>query len=337
MKGDMMDRIVIVDERYLRLPNGRLMPLIAGGRVEPPAPPAPPQPPAPPAPPAPPEVPEGFAPVIPPPAPAPRVPPPAPPAPAAPPAPPQEPVQLVNVRIGARDFALPAEAAEAYQNREREFSRGITMDRERQQRLEALETWRQQVVAGPGSQMQPQPPNAGQPPFSGQPPGQPPQLSPDFNVLWFQDPARAAQMVEARTAAKWRAEMAERDFWNDFYRQNDIYREDDFFVKTLATRHYNELIQLPSVQARIDKLGELTGNEILRLSRKAAPGNGAPQPPAPGAPAAPRSGERPSGERTPEPTPEEVEEAALPKTLGEAIKMRRRSRDRAGARGGGRG
>jgi len=219
------------------------------------------------------------------------------------------PQQLVPVKIGRREVFVTPEAAEAYAEREQEFARGITVDRQAQQELERLRSIERSLQ----QTLHPQPP----------------QPQEDLAQVWYTDPTRAAKMVEERTERrleqKFSTVLAERDFWDNFYRQHEHYRDDTRLVRMLAGEHFQELMALPTVQQRIDRLGQLTGNEILRISRKVRQQ----EPTVPNAGPTPslRPAERPSGERlTPEPSPEDQEEAALPKTLGEAIRMTRAAR-----------
>lgn len=226
------------------------------------------------------------------------------------------PAQLVPLKIGGRDVVVSQDAADAIVEREQQYARGITMDRQARQEYEQLKQWAQAIQRGP---------NAGTAaPQTGQP------SAPDLNEIWFTNPAQAAQWIQQRTTAdleqKWRVAEAERTFWDGFYRKHPEYQDDDDLVKMLAQKNLPALMGLPTADERMTRLGELTGNAVLRISRKVK----AADQPMSGRSVA--QAERPTSERVEEPTPEEEEEKNLPTTLGGAILQRRRARAAAGAR-----
>jgi hypothetical protein len=222
-----------------------------------------------------------------------------------------QPSQLVPLKMGRREVLVPQDVADAYAEREQDYARGITQDRAAQAELERLRQLETQVrqISNP----QPQAPQPE-----------------DITQIWYTDPVKAMNRIKQETKRELEQQfgqvMAERDFWDNFYRVHPHYREDERLVKMLAQENLQGLMALPNVSDRIERLGQMTGNEILRIARRVkieTPTAPAPQAAAP----APRPAERPSGERLPvETTPEDEEEANLPQTLGAAIRMQRIAR-----------
>lgn len=213
--------------------------------------------------------------------------------------------QLVAVKIGGREFKVAPELADAYSEREKEFSRGITMDRQSAQELQQLRDWRTQVMQPNGRQ--------DQGPYNG-----------EFQTKFFTAPHEAARMIEDNTLRRaeqlYELREGDRRFWDGFFRQNPDYVDAEPLARYLAQNHFQELMTMPTVSQRQERLAELTGKEILRITRKVKTDDDKPRP---------RPVERASGERVPEPSREEQEEANLPKSLGDALRQNAKARARA--------
>lgn len=148
--------------------------------------------------------------------------------------------------------------------------------------------------------------------------------------LLFTDPAAAIAKITKEVTdtvrGEYRQDQASKDFWGDFYRENNDLREEDHIVRAVLDRDMDTLKNLTGKGGR-DKLAELTKGEILRITEKHQKGKkkkaddtttleGG------GADDAPTSPDNPPKEPS----------GRLP-TLGDAIKERRLNRARA-ARGG---
>jgi hypothetical protein len=206
--------------------------------------------------------------------------------------------KVVTIRQHGREYQMPEDVAQAWQEREQAFSR-------QGQELGELRRLRQQI------EQTVQPPKA---------------TEPDINTLWFENPAAAAKRIKEETARELREEyQTERNrekFWDTFYRKHDDLREDDWVVEAQLARHGHELVDLPVPQAQ-DKLAELTRNEILRLSRK---GRSVEEP----TPSRADLLEPASGERPPRRAPKED---PGPKSMSEHIRARQRAKAEAARRG----
>jgi hypothetical protein len=209
----------------------------------------------------------------------------------------------VPVKFNGREIHVSPEAAEVWEAREREFQQKFS---ENSNELGQLRQWRQQV------QQTVQPAQS---------------QGPDLNTIWFTDPQKAAQMVEERTtqklAAAYQRDLTVRNFWDTYHRKYPDYADAGVLSDAMFRQHAQELDRLPSLDAAADKLGEYVGKEILKLTRKVKTDE-------PTRPA--RLAERATGDRLPQPTPEDEEEQRLPKTLGEAIRMRQREKTTRGRR-----
>jgi hypothetical protein len=206
---------------------------------------------------------------------------------------------LVGVKIAGRDFQLPTDVADAMQEREREFQQKLS---EHSNELGQLRQWRTQVQQTVQPQSQPQ--------------------GPDLNTIWFTDPAKAAALVEERTTQKlaqaYQRDMTIRTFWDTYHRKYPDYTDASVLSESLFSRHVQELNAMPNLDAAADRLGDLVGKEILKLTRKVKTDENPRQPA--------RLVERATGERVAPPSEEDEEDKKLPKSLGEAIRARQRAR-----------
>lgn len=149
----------------------------------------------------------------------------------------------------------------------------------------------------------------------------------DYTDLLFSDPNALVEKITERVTAEvssklgnaYRADQAQKDFWSSFYTENKDLREEDGIVKMVLAKNWDMLKSLPGKRGR-DKLAELTEAEILRIVNK----RGAPPP----GRHVPLEGDSPSA-----PGRAPVASAAEPTgkvlTLGDALRERRKARDRA--------
>jgi hypothetical protein len=210
--------------------------------------------------------------------------------------------KLVTVKHGGREIQMPEDVATAWQEREREFNQSFS-----RQGAELGEL-RKKVSAPP-----PPAPRAEEP------------REPDINTLWFENPQAAYQKIKQEVrdeiAGDYRRDQALQRFWDGFDRANDDLREDRWLAEQVMRDHFDELADLPTRKAQ-ERLGELTRERILRLTRKFK--------------TTPNDDERPrlmvepaSGERPVRPARQEPE---APTTLSGVLKARADARRAARAR-----
>lgn len=162
---------------------------------------------------------------------------------------PTETPKLVTVRQHGREYQLPEDVAQAWQEREQVLSR-------QGQELGELRRFRQQAE----TVLQPEPPK------------------PNLNTLWFEDPVKAAELIKEDLRREYQRQREqdqqaamEEKFWQMFGRRHEDLRGDEDFAKFQLQRNVRRLadMNLPSDEAVMDKLAEITRGELIRLSRKA--------------------------------------------------------------------
>src|SRR5262245_8236870 len=198
--------------------------------------------------------------------------------------------KMVTVKHGGKEYALPEEAAQAWEARDREYSQNFSRQGEE---LGQLRAWRRQVE----STVQPAKPQ-----------------EPDINTLWFENPAKAQELIEQRIVERvtrsYQSDQATKRFFDGFYRANSDLQEDEWVVNTVFQDHFSELADLPISRAQ-EKLGELTRERILKLTRKTKSSD---------EPSRSKQTlvESASGDRTPRPAANP--EDGLPKSMGDHIR-----------------
>lgn len=216
--------------------------------------------------------------------------------------------KYVPIKYGDKEIPVSEEAAQAWEQREREYARKFS---ERSDELGQLRKWKASVE----QTITPKP------------------AEPDLNTLWFENPTKAAELIQEQTYQRVASEYEKREkaraqqealdrFFDGFYRKNDDLREDEWVVKGVMSEHFDELADLPTVKAQ-EKLADLTRERIIKLTRKVKVSE----------PDNPRSraglSEPASGERPPRPTRSEDDG---PKSLGDVIKARAEARRKASVR-----
>lgn len=104
-----------------------------------------------------------------------------------------------------------------------------------------------------------------------------PVKGPDWGNMIFDDPQRFVnefgEHIRKTTIdemkGQYSADQQMRDFWTEFYRENDDLREFDWVVRASLGRHSSELMDLPIARA-VTKLGELSRGDIVGLAGKFA-------------------------------------------------------------------
>ena len=98
---------------------------------------------------------------------------------------------------------------------------------------------------------------------------------PDWEKLMYDDPkafvntlsGRIAKQVSTELGTKYQKDQGEKEFWGDFYAENDDLRDDRDLVQATLSRNINVLGDLPVSQAR-KKLADLTRERIMRYTGK---------------------------------------------------------------------
>jgi len=210
--------------------------------------------------------------------------------------------KLVAVKYGGRELQVPEDVATVWQEREREYEQ--RMSKQGAELGEYRKRWQQVEPL----LKQPETPK-----------------EPDINTLWFENPQAAYQKivtdVETKIEAKYRQDQAYRSFWDGFYRKHDDLREDDWVARTVFQEHFEDLAGLTPDNAQ-EKLGELTREKILKLTRKVKSSDDSRPRPTLLEPA--------SGDRPPRVAREEDEG---PNSISELIAQRRAARRAAQAKG----
>jgi hypothetical protein len=207
----------------------------------------------------------------------------------------------VLIDIGGQKFTVDAALAQAYGQRETQFSRKLSEQSDELGRL-------RKQVAQPVAQPQPQPSTPAQP---------------DIATLLFTDPAQALAIHEQQIMAKigqaYQADINQRKFWSDFYADNQDLDPslDDKLVKLVMQENYQDLNQMPLADAR-RKLADLTRHEILRYAQRNKPST-------PGGPVV-----EPASPRTPQAP--QAEPQAPVRSLTDLINAKRQARAKGGTR-----
>lgn len=210
--------------------------------------------------------------------------------------------KLVSVKYEGKEYQVPEDAAQAWQSREQDFSRKLSAHSEE---LGNLRTWKRQVE----TTIQPAK-----------------QAEPDINTLWFENPAKAQEIIEQRIYQKvtgeYQRDQATRQFFDGFYRANDDLRGDEWLVNAVFSESFGDIADMPISKAQ-EKLAELTRERILKLTRKAKVNE---------EPTRSRAAmvEPASGERTPRRVKEEEDEG--PKSMADVIRERAKAKAAAGMR-----
>lgn len=151
-----------------------------------------------------------------------------------------------RVKIGRREFDVTPDIAAAMEERERDYMRGISLDRRDREELDRYR-------------------RAAQPAQSPAPTG------PDFNTLLFENPTKALEMhgqqIEARMEAKYRSEQASARMWTKFFEDHPDLSEERLLVQARFQADYEEIADLPTSKA-MDVLADNVRRDILRISRK---------------------------------------------------------------------
>lgn len=156
--------------------------------------------------------------------------------------------KLVTVEYMGRKIQLPEDAAAVWQERETAMSRqGAELGEHRQ--------WRKMAE----QRLKPEPERPAEP---------------DINTLWFENPQAAYQKivsdVETRVESRYRQDQALKSFWDGFDRANEDLRDDRWLAETLLQQNFAELADLSPRKAQ-ERLGEITREQILRLTKKVKP------------------------------------------------------------------
>ena len=154
--------------------------------------------------------------------------------------------KMVTVEYMGRKVDLPEAAAAVWQERETAMSRqGAELGEHRQ--------WRKMAE----TRLKPEPP-----------------AEPDINTLWFENPQAAYQKIKQEVrqeiVGEYRQDQALKSFWDGFDRANDDLRDDRWLAEAMMKEHWNELEELTPRKAQ-ERLGEITREQILRLTKKAKP------------------------------------------------------------------
>jgi hypothetical protein len=151
-----------------------------------------------------------------------------------------------RVKIGKKEFEVDPDMAAAIEERERDYMRGIQVDRRERDELE-----RYRRAAQP---TQPQP------------------TEPDLSTLIFEDPKKAlelhGQRIEQRMEQRYRSEQQTQRMWTKFYSDHPDLSDENMFVSAKFSQIYDEIADLPTAKA-MDMLADEVRKDILRISRKA--------------------------------------------------------------------
>lgn len=157
--------------------------------------------------------------------------------------------------------------------------------------------------------------------------------APDFDVEGFYgDPeaylraTKDAAVAEATNSInmKYAADKAQNDFWNNFYDENPDFKDEEMLVKMTLAKNMNDLRNLSDGKGGRDALANLVSKEVLRITNKQKGRK------------KPDDSTRLEGGST-APTPEGSDRESItdatpvhrPPSIGDAIKQRKISRDRA--------
>ena len=215
-----------------------------------------------------------------------------------------------RIKVGGREFEVDPDLAAAVESRETEFSKKLS---EQGRELGEL-----RKRAQPGDQPDPAKTR--------------PQ-EPNYEDLLYSDPRKFAQVIKEQTRAELRAEYEEdqvmREFWDGYGRRHPDLAEEELISRAMFVRHNTELLDLPTKKAQ-DRLAELVSGEILRISRRGKDNGNAPKEHDTGKRAVVEGA---SGDRGSTRASADDEERRQPKSLSEALALRRQARRTAMAKG----
>ena len=145
----------------------------------------------------------------------------------------------------------------------------------------------------------------------------------DDDDLFWSDPKawkeKVKQEVKEEIRSEYSADQSQRDFWRDFYKSNPDLEENDDIVQAVLNKNYETLGPMKTDKA-IERLAELTHKKILSIAQ--AHGGGGKK-----NDTATLEGGGGSDKDVPSKQEQSQEpEDDLPKSLGEAIKLRKRQR-----------
>jgi hypothetical protein len=206
-----------------------------------------------------------------------------------------------RIKVGGREFEVDQDLAAAVETRETEFTRKIS-----EQGRELGELRKRQ----PGDQ-----PDASKTKTR----------EPDYEDLLYSDPRKFVQVIKEQTRAELRAEYEEdqvmRDFWDGYGRRHPDLAEEELISRAMFVRHNTDLLDLPTRKAQ-DRLAELVSAEILRISRRGKDNGNQPKEHDTGKRAVVEGASGDRGSRT----PADDEDRRQPKSLSEALALRRQQR-----------
>lgn len=170
-----------------------------------------------------------------------------------------------TVKIGAREFAVDPDVAEAYAQREREYETGFARQgeelgqlRARQREWDAQQERLRAAVTGT--------------------PAEP--ATPDIDTELFVNPKAALQRLKAEIISEQetrqlqtrQAQESREQFWNDFYGQHpDLSKADDhWLIESVLQRNFRSLAAMTTGEG-MKKLGDLSRDAILGIIKKRTP------------------------------------------------------------------
>ena len=167
------------------------------------------------------------------------------PAPAATSTPePDQPPTRSRVKIGRQEFEVEPDMAAALEERERDYMRGIQMDRRER---EELDRFRRAAQPAPVS------------------------TEPDFNTLLFENPSKALALHAERIKRDLQQQYADarmRDrTWAKFYEDHADLVGEEFLVQARYEADYDSIAGLPVTKA-LEILADNVRKDLLRISRK---------------------------------------------------------------------
>jgi len=211
------------------------------------------------------------------------------------------------VRIGAKEFDLPVEIAEAIAERERVYEQGIQKQGQELGELRRVVRQWEDTQARLRQAITPQSASDG----------------PNLGTQLFVDPdaalARFKTQILGEVQAAQMLQRQQEEFWQGFYASNpDLSREDDHvLVEALVQRHFRDLAPLDPSEAR-KKLGDLARTYLVNALKRHRPADESATAPL-------RTvAESAGGARTPKPS----QEKEGPTSLGDLIRQRRATRAR---------
>lgn len=215
--------------------------------------------------------------------------------------------QLREMTIKGRKFQVDPDLAEVLSERDRDIDRKLS---EHSAELGNLRKFYQEHQPAPR-----------------------PEEKPKYATLLFENPDEAVNRIKEEIRQEYMTEKQKEEerrlqaeqsakFWDAFYKKNkDLDPDDDGpLVRAVLSDHMNDLYHLPT-QDGIEKLADLTRNQILRIQQKAQLSDD-------DKPAVSRTRVEPSSRPTQRVASREPE---TPATLTELIKQRRAARNKSAA------